>query len=137
MKKTNKDFLEFLGLKVGDKIKIEDEQNREYEIISKTGSIFSLKRRESNPFETVFTYISLDYLLDKEYKIVEKPKKLGEMKCGEKRCDSCPLRMLDCLINKVGDITLYEMLDEVCEYRKIDKENNLYKVFKEMLDSDC
>lgn len=137
MKKTTKEYLEFLGLKVGDKIKIKDEPNREYEIVSETGNDFSLRRRDSHLFGVAITYISLDYLLDKEYEIVSKPTKLGDFKCGEKRCDSCPLRMLDCLIEKGGDITLYEMLDETCKVKEVKKESKLYKVFKEMLDSDC
>ena len=136
MKKTTKEYLKFLGLKVGDKIKIKDQPNREYEIVSGTGNEFSLIRRESHLLGAVMVNISLDYLLDKEYEIVEKPTKLGEMRCTEKECQECPLRMLDCLLDKIGKVTLYEMLDEVCEYREISKESNIYKAFKEMLDSE-
>ncbi len=136
MKKTTKEFLEFLGLKIGDKIKIKDELNQEYEIVSETGNDFSLIRRDLHLLGTAITYISLDYLVDREYEIVEKPKKLGYMRCTEKECQECPLRMLDCLLDKIGKVTLYEMLDEVCEYRNISKESNVYKAFKEMLDSE-
>lgn len=137
MKKTTKEYLKFLGLKVGDKIKIKDQPNREYEIVSRTGNEFSLIRRESHLLGAVMVNISLDYLLDKEYEIVQKPKKLGDKKCGGKECQECPLRMLDCVLDKFGTVTLYEMLDDVCKYREISKESNIYKAFKEMLDSDC
>ena len=136
MKKTTKEFLEFLGLKVGDRFKIKDEPNREYEIVFETGNGFSLIRRELNLLGTVVIYTSWEYLLDKEYEIVKKPTKLGDLKCGEKECQECPLRMLDCLLDKIGKVTLYEMLDEVCEYRDISKESNIYKAFKETLDSE-
>lgn len=135
MKKTTKEFLEFLGLKVGDRFKIKDEPNREYEIVFETGNGFSLIRRELNLLGTVVIYTSWEYLLDKEYEIVPKPTKLGEMRCTEKECQECPLRMLDCLLDEIGKVTLYEMLDNVCEYRKISKDSDVYKAFKEMLDA--
>ena len=85
----------------------------------------------------IFSQIqTLTFLLDVEYEIVPKPTKLGEMKCREKDCQECPLRMIDCLLNKAGEVTLYEMLDDVCKYRDISKESNIYKAFKEMLDSE-
>lgn len=138
MKKTRKEYNEmisnFFGIKEGDTIKIKQdydfleakvikgEDNKLY--LEITGQTFSSTAH--------LTY----FLLDEEYEIVPKPKKLGEKKCGVNGCDACPLRMLDCLIDRVGEINLYEMLDEVCDYRKISKESKVYKAFKEMLDSE-
>lgn len=138
MKKTIKEYNEmiskFFGVKEGDIIKIKRDsdfleakvvkgENGDALCLELIGQIFASK-----------TYLS--YLLDEEYEIVKKPTKLGEMKCGGKECQECPLRMLDCVLDKIGKITLYEMLDEVCDYRKIDKESNVYKAFKEMLNSE-
>lgn len=140
MKKTAKEYNEllanFFGLKEGDHVKIKDEKYkwRDFIVIKKETGQQKLYLKVGNSLLELTA--DLDYLLDIEYEIVQKPQKVGETLCDEQGCEKCPLRLLDCFLNK-GESTLYEMLDEVCECRNISKESNIYKAFKEMLDSDC
>lgn len=137
MKKTTKEYnkmiSKFFGLKEGDTIKIKKESDFLEAKVIKNGDNDALCLALMGQIFASRTYLS--YLLDEEYEIVEKPTKLGEMRCTEKECQECPLRILDCLLDEIGKVTLYEMLDNVCEYRKISKDSDVYKAFKEMLDA--
>ena len=115
MKKTNEELLQFFGLKIGDKIKVDgyycpfviDEENgiqyfEEFEEIGYKG------------YKGICTsWDIIDFihkLIGNEYEIIKPKKKIGEMKCDEMLCSKCPLRAVDCDIT--SSRTLYESLEK-------------------------
>ena len=111
MKKTSKELLEFFGLKVGDKIKV-DGYHYPFVIFVRDGEIFA--KRENGFYTDYYNTGTLtDVLLNCEYKIITSKKKLGEMKCNEMLCRKCPLRAIDC---DAKGKTLYEALENYKKY---------------------
>lgn len=113
MKKTSNELLQFFGLKIGDKIKVDgyycpfviDEENgiqyfEEFEEIGYKG------------YKGICTsWDIIDFiheLIGNEYEIIKPKKKIGDMKCEGMLCSKCPLRAIDC--NATGK-TLYEALE--------------------------
>ena len=92
MKKTNKEILDFYGLEVGDRVKIDCYQKL-FVITEENIPLFML---------TVST---------NDYEIV-KHKKIGEINCNKMLCRNCPLRAIDCDIT--GN-TLYDALEKYIE----------------------
>ena len=107
MKKTDEDLLEFFGLKVGDKIKV-DGYYYPFVIFVKDGEIFAKRENCLSSWDYYNTAILTDVLLNCEYEIITPKKKLGEMKCEEMLCKNCPLRAVNC---DIDSSTLYEVLE--------------------------
>ena len=109
MKKTNEEILEFFGLRVGDKVKIE-------------GFAYPLVIFEESGIQYVagnwicnYAGIKLDIidfihkLLGNDYEIIKHKKKLGEVQCNEIKCFECPFRAI------CGDSPSGETLSEIFE----------------------
>lgn len=124
MLKTSKDFMKWLGLQVGDRIKIEKSDciyiiDDEYKIVHENG------------LTSNYSYMSIRDLIDLEVEILPRPKRVGDLKC-DKQCDKCPLRALDsCAM--FGRITLYEILEEVYNDWE-NKDQEIYDLLKARLD---
>lgn len=125
MKKTSKEFLEWLGLQVGDRVKV---NNRYYtiEINELSGLPYMLQDEK---------YFYIQHLVDKDFEILPKPKKVGDLKCEEiKDCRTCPLWWLCFIkINEKDEMrtSLYEMLES---FEIKDKE--VYDLFNARLDKE-
>ena len=126
MKKTSNELLEFFGLKVGDKIKV-DGYDKPFVIFVKDGEIFAKRENGLSSWNYYNTWTLTDVLLNCEYEIV-KPKKIGEMKCSEMACKDCPLRTIDCDINSR---TLNEALEKFIE--DLNSFNSSLKPFEKAL----
>jgi hypothetical protein len=107
MKKTNKELLQFFGLKVGDRVKVEGFINS-FVIFEKSG-IQYVEEMNKNWISNSRDIIDFIHkLLGNEYEIIKPKKKVGEIKCSEMACNKCPLRTIKCDINSN---TLYEQLE--------------------------
>jgi len=106
MKKTNEEILQFYGLKVGDKIKV-DGYCYPFVIVEENGKIFT--KRENCLSSCDYTSV----LLNCDYEIITPKKKVGELICDEMLCKKCPLRAIVCDANSK---TLYEALENYKKY---------------------
>jgi hypothetical protein len=70
-------------------------------------------------------------ILDYEYEILPRPKRVGDLKC-DKICETCPIRALDGC-NMFGKLTLYELLEKVYNDWE-NKDQEIYDLFKARLD---
>ena len=113
MKKTNEEILQFYGLKVGDKIKV-DGYYYPFVIVEENGKIFA-KRKINYLYSWDYYDIGklTNVLLKNEYEVVKPKKKLGDMKCGEMSCNECPFISFDCsnVLKSIPKATLYEVLE--------------------------
>ena len=107
MKKTNKELLQFFGLKVGDKVKIEGFTNP-FVIFEESGIQYVNWICNS----AIIKLDIIDFihkLLGNEYEIIKPKKKVGELICDEEIiCAKCPLKAINCSYN---NDTLYEQLE--------------------------
>ena len=111
MKKTNEELLQFFGLKVGDKIKV-DGYDKPFVIFEKSGKIFAKRENCLSSWDYYDVRTLTDVLLNCDYEIVKPKKKLGEINCNKMLCRNCPLRAIDCDIT--GN-TLYDALEKYIE----------------------
>ena len=72
MKFTSEDLMKAMGLQVGDKIKID--LGYTFEIVQ-NGKIISLESLGEG------YYTDLEFLVDTEFEILPRPKRIGELKC--------------------------------------------------------
>jgi len=92
MKKSNKEVLDFLGLKVGDMVKtgILNCDYCDYFVIKRDG----LEYAESAHCSTWCISNLASILFEHEYEIATPKKKIGEMKCEDfVRCKGCPFAL--------------------------------------------
>lgn len=95
MKKTNEELLQFFGLKVGDKIKV-DGYRYPFVIVEENSKIFAKPENCVSRWDCYDVGALINVLLNNEYEVVKPKKKLGEMKCDEMVCRKCPLRAINC-----------------------------------------
>ncbi len=122
MKFTSKELAKAMNLKIGDKIKL---NKRNYTIS---------EHNENIVIETLNDYYQLTYLIGKDYEILPKPKRVGDLLCDDfEGCDyGCPLEWLccnHCCTEHDIDISLYDVLD----YYKIN-DQEIYDLLKARLD---
>ncbi len=127
MKKTNKEILDFFGLKVGDKVRV-DGYYYPFVIFVKDGEIFAKRENCLSSWDYYDVGTLTDVLLNCEYEIIKHKKKIGEMKCSEMACKDCPLRIIDCDINSR---TLNEALEIYIE--DLNSFNSSLKPFEKAL----
>lgn len=148
MKKTNEEILDFLGLKVGDIIKIIDRHGdgdiafwEIHRIEFSNGHLYLHFISDSvDGKDCVNSLFDFEDLLTNEYEIVTL-KRVGDMKCGKKNpididCSTCPLRPLHCTGSHGYENTLYEMLDNMYTNVFMSKDSPTYKAFKAELDKE-
>lgn len=132
MKFTSEDLMKAMGLQVGDKIKVFKDNTDTYK-----AGVYQLEVCVPNWYVLVHIEdedyrFKLKWLVDLEYEILPKPKRVGELKCGGDYCNKCPLNFV-CKNTKkrvVGE-TLYEIL----EYFYID-DQEIYDLLKARLDKE-
>ena len=135
MKKTHKDLLEWLGLKVGDEIRFNDSPNKW--IVNETH--LELDPKVDRYIEGGFKIVDqfpIIHLIEMEFNILPKPKRVGDLKCKELGCIACPLRVLSyCGKRKEQGDTLYKILNYWNnEYPNFDQE--IHDLLKARLDKE-
>ena len=101
MKFTSEDLMKAMGLAVGDKIKF---YNEVFTIIENIPNYIGI--------ENDTALYNIDILLNKEFEILPRPKRVGDLKCTDEiECKYCPLRMANCTRTK--NSTLYKLLEEI------------------------
>jgi hypothetical protein len=118
MKFTSKDLMKAMGLAVGDTIKLNGKTHT-----------FTAKKDGTLICKNV-----LKQLIDQDFEILPRPKRVGDLKCEELTCATCPLRAINC-----GNIatsvkkTLYEILGNFFpEYQ----DQEIYDLLKARLDKE-
>lgn len=137
MKFTNEDLLKSMGLKVGDRIKLQKD-DKKYTLIDGSNYenfdkyIFVSYNKDSDEWNSVY---DLTYIIDKEmeYEILPKSKKVGDLKCDvDIKCEKCPLRYIMC--EGCAEDSLYEVLERTTKEDVFDKE--IYDLLKTRLDKE-
>lgn len=123
MKFTSEDLMKAMGLQVGDKIKIG-------EYIYTITEYYTLK---GNSFKSPMDSFQVMYLVDEDFEILPRPKRIGDLKC-DKECNTCPLRALESC-NMFGRLTLYELLEKVYNDWE-NKDQEVYALLKARLDKE-
>lgn len=126
MKFTSEDLMKAMGLRVGDKIKIDLDYT--FEIVQNE-KIISLERLGEG------YYTDLEFLVDTEFEILPRPKRVGDLKCEYYvNCDDgCPLCWLcthydrNMLSKEIReDFNLYDILN-AHDFDFADEIHNLLK----------
>ena len=128
MKKASNELLQFFGLKIGDKIKVEGFINP-FVILEESGTQYFEEIGYKGYKGICTSWDIIDFihkLLGNEYEIIPPKKKIGEIKCDEMLCKNCPLRTVNCdIVNcDIDSSTLYEVLE------KYEKDLNFYNPLK-------
>lgn len=122
MKFTSEDLMKAMGLQVGDKIKFYNEVFTIVEIPNNIG------------IENDTGLYNIDILLNKDFEILPRPKRVGDLICDCQSCANCPLRMIDCFDefgNDFSNMTLYEILNFKNEDNN---DQEIYNLLKARLD---
>ena len=71
-----------------------------------------------------------------DFEILPRPKRVGELKCGELECQECPLRTIRCDKDDIDikDCSLYYILESVLVGAEFDQE--IYDLLKARLDKE-
>ena len=129
MKFTSEDLMKAMGLQVGDKIRIND------------GNIFKVISEDTiRSIESEYC-TCLCYIIDHDFEILPKPKRVGDLKCWEiGGTINCPLRFIcDCSVsnNSIStkdNLTLYQILKLKSDNSYQDQE--IHDLLKTRLDKE-
>lgn len=131
MKFTSEDLMKAMGLQVGDRIKIS---------VANNNFIYEIRlNAENKPYllneQNLINCGDVHSLIDTDYEIIPRPKRVGDLKCGEygeHNCNSCPIRAI-CVSDEYNDDTLYEKLELSHKYAK---DQEIYDLLKARLDKE-
>lgn len=131
MEFTSKDLVKAMRLTVGDKIKVSFEFTDE-EIFEITESVQgAIYLQAINDF---YSQADLGDLIDKKFEIIQRPKKIGELKCDELTCEKCPLRTINCSnVSTSVEKTLYQILEN---FLPVYHDQEMYDLLKARLDKE-
>ena len=125
MKFTSEDLMKAMGLQVGDYVRIGTKELEKYTfLVDDEDGLMLIYEDYEYP---------IGYLLDHDFEIIPRPKRVGELKC-DKQCNKCPLRALESC-NMFGRLTLYELLEKVYEDWE-NKDQEIYDLLKARLDKE-
>ena len=133
MKFTSEDLMKAMGLKVGDRVKVNDKGLMATFEVTNNYGLFRLDNVEIRNARTGYELYDIFGL---DFEILPKPKKVGELKCGEFKCNECPLRTIRCGKDEtdIGDFSLYYILESVLLGVEFDQE--IYDLLKARLDKE-
>ena len=135
MIKTSKELMEWLGLQVGDRVKVNFTSNMFqedliYEVVDDKIFVNQIHLKVVNTKD--FIMIDLNYLVNIDFEILPRPKRVGDLKCkGFGNCGGCPLYWLSCDYSNGGN--LYEALEDWFENSK---DQEIYDLLKARLDKE-
>lgn len=122
MKFTNNDLAKAMGLEIGDRVRVKCADGSSY--IYKLNPDYSLSCNR--------IHIHLDSIIELDYEIIPRTKKVGELICRDICCADCPLRSIDCG-GEGGNESLYDKL----EYTFVDmNDKEIYDILKSRLDKE-
>ena len=131
MKYTSEMLMKAMGLSVGDRVMVL-EQIWTVEIDNEFDKVFLYNQYDGGLF--------LEKLLNNEYEILPRPKRVGDLKCGSfDGCDyGCPLCWICCHYDSKmrkdhnDDTTLYEVLQNF----SFDDDQEIHDLLKARLDKE-
>ena len=130
MIKTSKEFMEWLGLQVGDNILVTyaPDDNDVFEVSESNNKTIWLKgiKGTSDNYE-------IGYILDADFEILPRPKRVGDLKCDEFECCDCPLNYI-CNLNDWG-FSLSNSLYGILELFNCD-DQEIHDLLKARLDKE-
>lgn len=131
MKFTSEDLMKAMGLSVGDRVKVtfKDDTIEEYEIIKYDNGNIILH----DDFHGYDDHIG--YLLDHEIEILPRPKRVGDLKCGETNCKSCPIRII-CSEERSVTNSLYFNLELYKKDQRVNYDQEIHDLLKARLDKE-
>ena len=127
MKFTSEDLMKAMGLNVGDKIIVNENEKPSYEVI-KEQNIHKLK---SIHFGTTYP---LSYLINMNFEILPRPKRVGDLKCSQfDTCETCPLQFICNLYDSPfnDNNSLYNILTKIDVY-----DQEIHDLLKARLDKE-
>ena len=130
MKFTSEDLMKAMGLAVGDRIKV---SNSILEIVEDCGYIMCVLIGYENSINR------LEHLIDINYEILPRPKRVGDLKCGEQdkiTCIDCPIKSICSLCDLGCRNTLYEFLEDYKNHHKESFDQEIYDLLKTRLDKE-
>lgn len=129
MKKTSEEFMEFLGLKLGDRIKI-DGDDRIWVVSTKR----FMYRLECLNEEIVKPFGHLEGM---NYEILHTSKRVGDLKCcNEIKCEQCPLRGVCTTMMAFPPMKLYDILNRYGVHKNAYFDQEIYDLLKARLDME-
>lgn len=131
MKFTSQDLMKAMGLSVGDKVKVtfKDDTIEEYEIIKHDNGNVILH-------DDFYGYDDhIGHLLDQEIEILPRPKRVGDLKCKEQECRTCPIRFI-CQEDRPINNTLYFNLELYKKDQSIHYDQEIHDLLKARLDKE-
>ena len=129
MKFTSEDLMKAIGLNVGDRIKL---NGRYYTIEINALSCLPVYANDTK-------YYNLIGLVDKDFEILPRPKRVGDLKCGEQdkiTCIDCPIKSICSLCDLGCRNTLYEFLEDYKNHHKESFDQEIYDLLKARLDKE-
>ena len=131
MKFTSEDLMKAMGLQVEDEVEIIFPAHTETYIVCKDSSGCIILHEIDCGLEE-----DLGYLLDQEYEILLRPKRVGDTICEYCECFECPLRCLPhCNQLDNAKETLFNILNGWNEYHTFDQE--IHDLLKVRLDKEA
>lgn len=136
MKKTNRELAEFYGIEEGDIVEVETINDVEKYEVMDLNDKFPLKNLDTS--DTCVEHMGLNFLINREYKIIKPKKKIGETCCNDYlSCKKCPLGILKCNSSRTDSkSSLYETLNDICSNYSIKLDNPIYLALKAELDKE-
>ena len=131
MKYTSEDLMKAMGLQVGDGVFVDNKYK--FRITEK----FTLFAFMLHPTKSEVVEYPLSHLLGRNFEILPKPKRVGDLKCSGK-CSECPLKMLCAISEKIliVDGTLYDILKKETEVLGLFFDQEIYDLLKARLDKE-
>jgi hypothetical protein len=126
MKFTSEDLMKAMGLQVGDYVRIKTKELEKYTfLVDDEDGLMLVYEGYEYP---------IVYLVDHEYEILPRPKRVGDLQCVEYECAKCPLRTIRCDKNDDIGNSLYYILENVLVGADFDQE--IYDLLKARLDKE-
>jgi hypothetical protein len=128
MKFTSEDLMKAMGLVVGDRVKIDKTIYKvDYDLYSKDYYFKSLEIGRDD--ENLYCVIDLKL----EFEILPRPKRVGDLKCGDFECNKCPLQFVCNLYDSPfsEDNSLYNILTKIDVY-----DQEIHDLLKDRLDKE-
>lgn len=129
IKFTSEDLMEWLGLQVGDEIRINDKPDNYIVELNECGIPCVKDKYTKIRFE-------MTYLINRKVEILPRPKRVGDLKCSYDdtlNCSKCPLFVLCHASREYDNKRLYEVLDNWFESSK---DQEIYYLLKTRLDKE-
>lgn len=139
-KYTSEMLMRDMGLQVGDRVRVKYETLDDQQVYE----TYEIKQCENRIYLENDDYQEcMEFLVDTDYEILPRPKRVGDLKCGTKgkdgqnTCGDCPVRII-CNHHACKELgcsnTLYEYLETYKTNLFEDDKDNVYDFDQEIYD---